>query len=157
MFGAAPLPCAGCDRPIDVMADGWVDQPHRRQVLPVADGSELEGVCESLMLLLDKRQAFYRHTGVPGGGAAAAGVEGAELLSVLSEEDWRRGVGFADWVGVVACVCVCVYVCLQTCVEGLVCLIVLGVSCCCCCCVVCYVRDSHFHPVSRVRYCWYGS
>lgn len=68
-------------------------------MLPVTDGTELEGVCESLTLLLDRRQAFYRHTGVPGGGAAA-GVEGAELLAVLSEEDWRRGVGFADWVGI---------------------------------------------------------
>lgn len=67
-------------------------------MLPVTDGVELEGACESLLLLLDRRQAFYRHTGNPGGGAGA-GVEGADLLSVMSEEDWRRGVGFADWVG----------------------------------------------------------
>lgn len=67
------------------------------QVLPVTDGAELEGACESLALLFDKRQAFYRHTGVS--GLAIAGVEGPELLSVLSEEDWRAGVGFADWVG----------------------------------------------------------
>ncbi len=77
----------------------------RRQVLPVADGAELEGACESLMLLLDRRQAFYRHSGVPGGGAAATGVEGADLLSILSEEDWRRGVGFADWVSVARIAC----------------------------------------------------
>lgn len=67
------------------------------QVLPVTDGVELEGACESLLLLLDRRQPFYRHTGGPGSGGVA-GVEGADLLSVLSEEDWRRGVGFADWV-----------------------------------------------------------
>ncbi|CAM9236271.1 unnamed protein product, partial [Ectocarpus fasciculatus] len=70
-------------------------------VLPATDGIELEGACESLVLLLDRRQAFYRHTGVPG-GAAVAGVEGADLMSVLSEEDWRRGVGFADWVDAVS-------------------------------------------------------
>lgn len=68
-------------------------------MLPVTDGPELGGACESLLLLLDRRQAFYRHLAVPAGGATAGvGVEGAELLSVLSEEDWRRGVGFADWV-----------------------------------------------------------
>lgn len=122
-------------------------QHDRRQVLPVADGSELEGLCESLMLLLDRRQAFYRHTGVPGGGAAAAaaGVEGAELLAMLSEEDWRRGVGFADWVGKVMC--------MYMCVEVLACLLFLGVSSYCCC-LVCYCRFL-FSPFSRVGYCGY--
>lgn len=96
------------------------------QVLPVTDGVELEGGCEALALLLDRRQAFYRHAGVAGTASASdTGVEGAELLSFLSEEDWRAGVGFADWVGVRLhlmfnpCVCVsmvsakvyfCVYV-----------------------------------------------
>ncbi|CAM9294212.1 unnamed protein product [Scytosiphon promiscuus] len=77
------------------------------KVLPVTDGPELEGACESLLLLLDRRQAFYRHLAVPAGGAVpglpgAQGMEGADLLSVLSEEDWRRGVGFADWVDAVS-------------------------------------------------------
>ena len=31
--------------------------------------------------------------------ACVIGAEGAEILPVLSEEDWRAGVGFADWVG----------------------------------------------------------
>lgn len=86
------------------------------QVLPVTDGVELEGACEALALLLDRRQAFYRHAGAAGTASASdTGVEGAELLSFLSEEDWRAGVGFADWVGVGLnptfnpCVCMCVH------------------------------------------------
>lgn len=70
-------------------------------MLSVTDGKELEGASEALGILFDRRRAFYRHTGVPGAmvSAGVGGVEGAELLSVLSEEDWRAGVGFADWVG----------------------------------------------------------
>ena len=77
------------------------DNVSYRQILVVTDGKELEGACEALAILFDKRRAFYRHAGVPGGSVAAGGggAEGAELLSVLSEEDWRAGVGFADWVG----------------------------------------------------------
>ncbi|CAN0524286.1 unnamed protein product, partial [Laminaria digitata] len=48
------------------------------KVLPVTDGKEMEGASEALGILFDKRRAFYRHTGVPGGSAAAGagGVEG---------------------------------------------------------------------------------
>lgn len=65
---------------------------------------ELEGVCEALSLLLDKKQAFYRHSvsRTAGAGSVIPGVEGTELLSMLSEEDWRARVGFADWVSAAA-------------------------------------------------------
>lgn len=71
-------------------------------MLPVTDAAELEGTCESLALLFDRRQVFYRHTGMAGAATAAAiaGARGAELLSVVSEEEWRAHVGFADWVRV---------------------------------------------------------
>lgn len=70
-------------------------------MLPITDGPELEGATDCLAQLLDRRQPFYRRNAVPGaaGTTAISGVEGAELLSVLSEEDWRAAVGFADWVG----------------------------------------------------------
>ena len=66
----------------------------------MTDGAELEGACESLVLLFDKRQNFYRQAGTRAacGSSAIAGAEGAELLSFLSEEEWRAKVGFADWV-----------------------------------------------------------
>lgn len=111
------------------------------QVLPVTDGAELEGACESLVLLLDKRQAFYRHTGAPGsaaaGGAAsasAAGTEGEDPLSLLTEEDWRAGVGFADWVGVyMLFVCVFMIFAKVSCLYVYVSMIFANISCLCVC------------------------
>lgn len=61
-------------------------------------------MCEALSLLFDKKQAFYRHSvsRTVGAGSVIPGVEGTELLSMLSEEDWRARVGFADWVSATA-------------------------------------------------------
>lgn len=67
-------------------------------MLPTADGPELESACEILSYLFDRRRPFYRHTG-NAASATMSGVEGSELLSMVSEEEWRAGVGFADWVG----------------------------------------------------------